>query len=338
MGHKFKQPRTDQRKVKPIQLPPPRMITGLPRPSGEKAHKVIGKLATEGNFSTIDELNAHLQQLTDSRELQRMIHMAPESPAEQAQDLAYRAMDEPSSAKARKLAEKALKLDPECVDAMVIRAQTRRMRLNEYIAEIKAIVKAGERILGAKRFEEARGHFWGILDTRPYMRARRELAMALLGESRFSEAAAEFAAMLELNPNDNQGVRDYLLGVYLALDDLDGAAGLYSQYPEDCSAVFAWGRVFLLILSGKRSEARKALADAFRNNAWPAAVFFGTRRPNDPDSWVIGDEDEGDHAAIALLPACVEHPDVVVWIAKEGSGVMREILDSGQVNGPERMH
>ena len=338
VSHKFKQPKTAAKKVKQMPLPLPKMYTGLPRASAETAHKVIGKLAQEGNFSSIDELNAHLQRLMDSGELNRMIQATPESPAEQAQELAYRAMEEPSSAKARKLAEKALKLDPGCIDAMVIRAQTRRLRLHAYIAELRVIVAAGERSLGEKEFREARGHFWGIVETRPYMRARRELAMALLGAGQLREAAAEFAAMLELNPNDNQGVRDYLLGVYLALNDLDGAASLYRQYHQDDSAVFAWGRVFLLMLSGRRAEARKALEDAFRNNPWPVAVFLGARAPDDPDSWGMGDEDEGAHAAVALLPACAEHPDVVVWIAKEGAGVMQGMMDPGPASGPRRIH
>jgi hypothetical protein len=86
-----------------------------------------------------------------------MIQAVPGSPAEQAQELAYRALEEPSSAKARKLAEKALKLDPACIDALVIRAQTRRLTPDEFIIELRAAVEAGERNLGEKEFIEGRG-------------------------------------------------------------------------------------------------------------------------------------------------------------------------------------
>jgi len=75
--------------------------------------------------------------------------------------------------------------------------------------------------------------------------------MALSGAGKTREAAEEFEAMIELNPNDNQGLRDYLLGLYLALSQLDRAASLFRQYEEDSSAVFAWGRVFLLVLGWK---------------------------------------------------------------------------------------
>jgi tetratricopeptide (TPR) repeat protein len=337
VSHKFKPPKCGRKKAKQMPLPQPQIRLGLPRASGETAQKVIGKLAKEGDFSTIDELNAHLQRLMASGELNRMIQAAPQGPVEQAQELAYCAMEEPSNARARKLAERALKLDPDCVDALVIRAQTRRSTPEEFIAELRAAVQAGERSLGKQKFIERRGHFWGFLETRPYMRARRELAMALLGAGQFREAAAEFAAMLELNPKDNQGVRDYLLGVYLALDDLDGAASLYRQYGDD-GATFVWGRVFLLMLNGQRAEAKNALEKAFQNNPWTAQFFFGERPPNDPDSWVMGDPDEGDHAAAALLPASTEHPDIIVWIAKEGLKVMKALMASDPARGPRRIH
>jgi tetratricopeptide (TPR) repeat protein len=336
MSHKFKPPKPTGKKVKQMHLPRARI--GLPPVNVEKAHEVIGKLAREGNFQSVDELNAHLERLMASGEFDRMLNAAPEGPVEQAQALVQRARGEPSRPKARKLAEQALKLDPNCVDAMMIRAQTRTLSPEEYIEEVRAAARAGESGLGEARFREDRGRFWGLLETRPYMRARCELAMALTGAGKWRQAAEEFEALLELNPNDNQGVRDYLLGLYLALNELDGAASLCHLYREDGSAVFAWGRVFLLMLGGKRGEALGALEQAFRTNPWTAKVFFSGSAPHDPPSWGIGDQDEGEHAAVALLPAAIEHPDVVVWIAKESIGVMKRIMGTPAPRRAPRIH
>jgi tetratricopeptide (TPR) repeat protein len=338
MSHKFKSPKPTGKKLKQMPLPLPRVRIGPPLPNMEKAHQVIGKLAKEGNFQSVEELNAHLEQLMASGELDRMLNAAPEGPVEQAQTLVQRAREEPSMPKARKLAEQALKLDPNCVDAMLVRAQTRKLSEKEYIEELRAAVLTGERSLGEARFREDRGRFWGLVETRPYMRARSELAMALNGAGRSREAAEEFAAMLELNPNDNQGVRDYLLGLYLALSELDRAAGLFRQYEEDGTAVFAWGRVFLLMLSGKRAEAVGALEQAFRTNPWTAKVLFSGNPPADPPSWGIGDQDEGEHAAVALLPAVIEHPDIVVWMAKESVDAMKRIMDTPARRRAPRVH
>ena len=41
----------------------------------------------------------------------------------------------------------------------------------ELIEHMRRIVETGQRTLGEQFFKENRGHFWGILETRPYMRA-----------------------------------------------------------------------------------------------------------------------------------------------------------------------
>ena len=162
MSHKFKPPKPTSKNLKQMPLPLPKMRVAMPPVNLERAHEVIGKLAKEGNFQSVDELNAHLQQLMASGELDRMLEAAPEGPVERAQALAHRAMNEPSRLKARKVAEQALKLDPNCVDAMLVRAQTRKLSVKEYIEELRAVVRTGERALGEARFREDRGRFWGI--------------------------------------------------------------------------------------------------------------------------------------------------------------------------------
>ena len=310
------------KKPKPLA---PTMKVAMPLPSMERTHHMIAKFLGEGEFDNIEDLNARLRQLTTSGALDRTLSEESQSPAEQAQELAYRAMEEPKSAKAGKLAEQALALDPDCVDALVIRAQTRKLDHAEYIAELLSAVAAGEKTIGEKEFAQLKGHFWLAIETRPYMRARNELAMGLRIAGKYREAADEFEEMLELNPGDNQGVRDYLLGVYLALEDTDAAASLMRQY-EDESAVFAWGRVILRMLQGKRREARAALTDAFKINPWTLFPFIkGPVDPVGPTSWGIGDDDEAEHAASALAPAVEANPDTLIWIVREAQALLAEL-------------
>ena len=75
------------------------------------------------------------------------------------------------------------------------------------------------------------------------MRTRAHLAELLRQTGRPAEAIGHFEALLELNPNDNQGNRDPLLGCYLAAGNLEGARRLLEDYREAGLAVFAWGRV-----------------------------------------------------------------------------------------------
>jgi hypothetical protein len=60
---------------------------------------------------------------------------------------------------------------------------------------------------------------------------------------RTRKAIGHYQALLELNPDDNQGARYPLLGCYLTHREMTLAEGLLQQYEGDAMATFAWGRV-----------------------------------------------------------------------------------------------
>ncbi|KAK4194884.1 hypothetical protein QBC40DRAFT_237676 [Triangularia verruculosa] len=80
-----------------------------------------------------------------------------------------------------------------------------------------------EALLRAKpddMFNNGVGHFWGITDTRDYMRARHAAADALLQvdtRAAVEKALEHFLDMLRLCRSDNLGVRDIIPGLFLRL-------------------------------------------------------------------------------------------------------------------------
>ena len=69
-------------------------------------------------------------------------------------------------------------------------------------------------------FEEGEGHFWGILETRTYMRSRYALVEALLKVKTPDAVDAAFKHlmdMLRLCRSDNMGVRDLVPALFLRL-------------------------------------------------------------------------------------------------------------------------
>src|SRR5205823_3664226 len=92
--------------------------------------------------------------------------------------------------------------------------------------------KGQVRALGPDVFRKSAGHFWGILQTRPYLRARLGLAQTLWALARREEAVQHLQEMLRLNPNDNQGIRYTLAGFLLFLDRDEDLARLLEQSPE----------------------------------------------------------------------------------------------------------
>jgi hypothetical protein len=69
-------------------------------------------------------------------------------------------------------------------------------------------------------FEEGEGHFWGILATRDYMRARIDLQLKLSYVQTRESVESQLVHlrdMLRLCRGDNLGVRDIIPGLYLRL-------------------------------------------------------------------------------------------------------------------------
>ena len=102
----------------------------------------------------------------------------------QAQELMYEAWDTGAKRERIELAKRALEISDLCADAHVLLAEEVAKTLVEARRHYEAGVAAGERALGAQAFERDAGHFWGLLETRPYMRARAGLAECPVGGGR----------------------------------------------------------------------------------------------------------------------------------------------------------
>ena len=96
-----------------------------------------------------------------------------------AQEVMYKAWDQTSPGARVALAHKALTISPLCADAYVLLAEEEAKSVEEALEYYRKGVEAGEQALGPEGFKEYAGHFWGFLETRPYMRARAGLAATL---------------------------------------------------------------------------------------------------------------------------------------------------------------
>ena len=86
---------------------------------------------------------------------------------DEAQQIAFDAMESSTEAQALKLAKRALKLDPDCVDALVVLAGIETDSPQQLIDRLQQAVAAGERSLGVRFIREIKGYFWGLIETRP---------------------------------------------------------------------------------------------------------------------------------------------------------------------------
>lgn len=268
-----------------------------------------------GEDLTKEDLDALTTSLTGPSAQEGMSEAQADA-KDQAQQIAFDAMDAPSAAQARKLAKRALKLDPDCVDALLVITDLDAHTARERIEGSQRAVAAGERSLGEKFIRENKGHFWRLIETRPWMRALEQLATGLVAAGLRADAIRVYEKMLELNPNDNQGARDPLLGLYLAVGDLAGAGKLLQSYDEDGSANFAWGRVLERFLAGDRTGADQALIDALAANRF-VALYMTERLPLPkglPEMYEMGSAEEAVLCLINLRAAWDAHRDAVFWL------------------------
>lgn len=291
---------------------------GLPDPRAmERKQLDIQRLIDAQDFGSMDELQEFLNENVVSKEIPHQGHMTP---LEQAQDIVYQAF-EARGRKQIQLVRKALEICPDCADAYVLLAErcSDTEQARNYYAEG---VAAGERALGEEFFEEEAGHFWGILQTRPYMRARFGLAQCLEELGDIDDAAQHYRELLRLNPNDNQGVRDVLLPALLKMNADDEAAELLKQYKNDkVFAMWCYAKALLTFRQkGDTVTARNQLKKAMNTNRNVPKYLLGYEEMPEflPSGYRPGSEDEAVICAEQLADVWEGTKGALEWLAERG--------------------
>ena len=309
-----KKPTKKKKQIKKIESESNRDLPIPDRRVMEKSLSDIGRILSEREFDSVEDANAFLQKMMasggipgPSKELTAL---------DRAQDIMYDAWD--SSGKRRvDLARKALKVSEDCADAYVLLAEETARSPQEAKTLYEQGLKAGERALGEEVFQEEVGHFWGILETRPYMRARLGLAQCLWSFGDRKEAIEHYADMLRLNPGDNQGIR-YILANCLLGEGLDDQLGkLLGQYKDDSAATWSYSRaLWIFRKEGVSKRANKYLEDALDDNPFVPAYLLGKKRlPRYlPDYIGIGDENEAIVYAAEAMKAWQKTEGALEWL------------------------
>jgi tetratricopeptide (TPR) repeat protein len=293
--------------------------------AAERALARVQRVMADRQFESLDEANALLENLGqhglfDGGAPRAGVGPAP-SALEQAQDLVYDA-EEAVGRRRIVLAKRALALSPDCADAYRLLGELAHAS-DDAVGWFQKGVEAGERAIGAQNFEPLAGHFWGSLETRPYMRARLALALALRDRGRHHEAIVHLQELLRLNPGDNQGVRYILLPLMLDENENDGATRLLDEYEDDASATLMYGRALgQFRATGDSVAARATLRAAQRANAHvPRYLLDPEEIPWSRPSYITpGDEGEAAETAEALVEAFEKTEGALMWLAEQTIG------------------
>ncbi|PAX06388.1 hypothetical protein [Sphingomonas lenta] len=241
-----------------------------------------------------------------------------------AQDLMYDAWDADGPERVA-LARQALAISPLCADAYVLLADEAADTDEEAVALYQRGVEAGELAIGSG-FEERRGEFWGWLETRPYMRARAGLAGTLYRVGEVAQALDHWREMLELNPDDNQGVRHLLAFGLLRSGRSDELRALLRRYRDDGGTAMSYTRA-LVAFRDAAGNAAELGAEAVAANGYLPAMLSGAARP-DPslDGYVtMGGSDEASWYVDEAGDVWRRTPGAIEWL-----------LETAAATGPKR--
>ena len=243
-------------------------------------------------FGSIAEMNQYLQEVLAAGG--PLPPPPDETPLQKAQAVVYQAL-EASGKKRLQLARQALVISPDCADAYVLLAEEaahNAAKANDYYAKG---LEAGRRALGPEVFANHAGHFWGMVETRPFMRALDGYARTLWLLGNRQASVAHQQEMLRLNPGDNQGIRYFLVHCLLDLQRFDELERLFAEFDEDISAAMVYPRALAAFLQeDPSSEAGDLLVDALAANPFVPPFLLGEKRlPRSlPATYGLGDESE----------------------------------------------
>ena len=217
------------------------------------------------------------------------------------------------------LARQALALEPDNVDALLFLSRWDAYSPAERLDYLREAVGAGASQLGPEYFEEHVGHFWGLLETRPYMRAQAELAAAYRDNQQPAIAIELLQELLRLNPNDNQGNRYLLATLYLEQRQYPEARALLDQYLDDDSAFVRFSRLLLdYAEAGDTPGTRQQRREAKSYNKHVAPYLSARRKlPKSlPDRYCPGDKDEAILYAAENRSLWRQVKGAIAWLMK----------------------
>jgi len=265
------------------------------------------------DFKTREEYEAFVNAHFIGKRIEEFV---PETPLEEAQDIVFRAY----SVKGRKqihMARRALEVEPDCADAYILLAERTFLR-DKQLECYRQALQAAERTLTPEIFEKEAGHFWDVIETRPYVRARFRLAECLNKMNRLQEAAEHFRELLRLNTGDYQCVRFWYWPCLLRLGKDAEVEKLLKQNKND-KGDCTWDYTRALLTFRQKGDtplAKRHLNQAIKNNSICAEYLMNGKafaKPT-PDGRSLFYDDDGAFCAEVLAQAWHETAGAAEWL------------------------
>lgn len=279
----------------------------------------IQKLMESQDHESFEDVQKFLDEQLKNPDLLR--NNSPNSNEEKAYALMIKAEREPSPAKKKKLINQACELNPNNPDALLMLSRL-STDISEAIELARSAMKFAQEELGEDFITQNKGYFWGMVETRPYMLAKDVYAKLVYTSGRISAACTQYEQLLELNPNDNQGIRYSLLRCYLELERFDQAEQLLQSYEDDASTEFRYGKLVLEYLkNGEDSNLSFLYKLARKQNQHVPTYLLGKKSlpSTQPEYMTPGDQNDAVQYVSSHKGLWIKLYGLVEWMRKQTS-------------------
>lgn len=269
------------------------------------------------NFGSLDEINEFIRNNVNNKRIDEILPTSKgkKSDKEMSDDLIFKAYS--SSVKdGIKLANEALKLYPGNIKALNYLAENAE-KLEDSFLLYKKAVELGKEQLGDDYFISNRGHFWLMIESRPYMKAKLGYADCLGAKGFTEESIHEYQEMLILNPGDNQGIRYILSGLLLRSKKYPEFLALMDQFSDERSTFLGYNyALYLFITGGASPRANKMLREAYKRNKHILRIMTGKEIAKESHKGYFspGDETEAADYLMQNLDLWIDNPEVFGWL------------------------
>jgi tetratricopeptide (TPR) repeat protein len=214
-------------------------------------------------------------------------------------------------------AREALRRNPQLSDALLFIGQEADLTLLERVMYMRESLRLAEKALPSEALQQKDYPFWYDVDTRPYLRALYAVGRESYYASDPQTAIEVYSQLLELNPNDNQGVRYELVSYLIEANQCDKAQVIVDRFVEEPTAQMAYPRALLeFVRSGDSDKARELLKRALEKNAHVSDYLKGACVVTLPDRYSLGSKEEADIYASHAIPAWKKIPGAMKWLKK----------------------
>lgn len=158
--------------------------------------------------------------------------------------------------------DEALLSEPNNLQLLLMKNEKNRKKQAEYLAGLEDIVSIGNKQMqDGGYFQNDKGDFWLVYETRPYMRACYQYLSVLMENGFVTKAIKEGERLLELCKSDNLGVRYDLMHLFALAENKEKAEELFKAYDEEQASQMMLPLCFLYYKIGETETAENLLLE-----------------------------------------------------------------------------